>query len=359
MAATPLVHNPLTAATPLVHNPLTAATPLVHNPLNGVTAGVWRQADLVRKVITCRREAPAHWAASEAPRHWNYWRREALVYESALPDRLGLPAPRLRSLRPTADGDVELWLEHVGGRQGAAMTLDDLERAALALGCAQGRAELPDEPWLSRGFLRDYSGSRPANWALLHDDAAWSQPLMGEHFGDALRTDLVRLCERREWLLALMERLPRTLCHLDVWPHNLVARLDGEVVFVDWAFAGDGAIGEDVGNFVVDSIFDLLLPHGAIGELDARLTDAYVRGLRTAGWDGDARVARLGICASAVKYDWLTIRSLEQAGAPVQYGYGRTTPIDAHARYAARAAALSLCAGWADEAEQLSRALGV
>jgi hypothetical protein len=349
----------MAAARGRVYRPLMAITPLVHNPLNGVTAGVWRQADLVRKVITCRREAPAHWAASLDPRHWNYWRREALVYESALPDRLGLAAPRLRSLAPTADGDIEVWLEHVAGRHGTELGIEDLERAAHALGCAQGRAERPAEPWLSVGFLREYSGSRPADWGLLHDDAAWAQPLMGEHFGDALRRDLVRLCERREWLLALMERLPRTVCHLDVWPHNLVARPDGEIVFVDWAFTGDGAIGEDVGNFIVDSVFDLLLAHETLGELDERLTGAYVRGLRAAGWTGDERIARLGICASAVKYDWLTIRSLEQASAPVQHAYGRATTIDAHARYASRAAALALCARWADEAERLSGALAL
>ena len=56
-----------------------ARTPLTHNPLNGVTAGVWRQDDVVHKVLTRRREAPPHWAASDDPRHWNYWRREALV----------------------------------------------------------------------------------------------------------------------------------------------------------------------------------------------------------------------------------------------------------------------------------------
>lgn len=336
-----------------------SATPLIHNPLNGVTAGVWRHADVVRKVLTCRRRAPAHWAASQDPRHWNYWKREALVYASGLPARLGLGAPRLRGLADTVEGDLELRLEHVEGRQGTDLRVADLEAAARALGRAQGRSDLPAEPWLSRSFLRDYSGSRPADWGLLRDDAAWAQPLMGEHFGDRLRADLVRLCERRDWLLELMERLPRTVCHLDVWPHNLVARTGGEIVFVDWAFAGDGAVGEDIGNFVVDSVFDLLYEHETLDELDARLTGGYLRGMREVGWDGDERIVRLGICASAVKYDWLTIRSLEQAGLAEQLAYGRATTIDAHARYAARAAALALCTRWADEAEQLSLTVGI
>lgn len=52
--------------------------PLPHNRLNGVTAGVWREGDVVRKVLTRRRtEAPAQWASSDDPRHWNHWRRES------------------------------------------------------------------------------------------------------------------------------------------------------------------------------------------------------------------------------------------------------------------------------------------
>jgi hypothetical protein len=112
-------------------------TPLTHNPLNGVTAGVWKQGSVVHKVRTRRRDAPPHWASSEAPRHWNYWRREALVYSSGLPERLRLGAPRLLEVAESLEGDVELRLEHVDGRHGAALTVDDLEVTAHALGRAQ------------------------------------------------------------------------------------------------------------------------------------------------------------------------------------------------------------------------------
>lgn len=87
--------------------------PLTHNPLNGVTAGVWKRGSVVHKVLTRRREAPSHWASSEDPRHWNYWRRETLVYASGLPEHLGLGAPRLlemsRRLRRTLSCGWSLW----------------------------------------------------------------------------------------------------------------------------------------------------------------------------------------------------------------------------------------------------------
>jgi len=332
--------------------------PLTHNPLNGVTAGVWKRGGVVHKVLTRRREAPPHWASSEDLRHWNYWRREALVYASGLPERLGLAAPHLLEMVESPEGDVELRLEHLEGRHAGALTVEDLEAAAEVLGRAQGRPGLPDEPWLSRGFLRAYSGSRPVDWALMDDDQAWSLPLVREHFDASLRGALLRLHGSRERLLAVMEELPRTVCHLDVWPKNLIREPGGAIRFLDWAFAGDGALGEDIGNLIPDSVFDLLLHRDLLDELDARLTSAYLKGLRESGWNGDARLVRLGICASAVKYDWLTAFCLEHARADEHLDYGRGATVDAGARYAARAAGLALCARWAQEAEELAGALG-
>jgi Phosphotransferase enzyme family len=332
------------------------AEPLTHNPLNGTTLGVWRDGAVVRKRLGLRTDAPMHWAASPDPRHWNHWAREALVYETGLPQRLGLGAPALRAL-VREGAEVELELEFVPGRQGGRLTVDDLEAVALALGNAQGAQPPIDEPWLSRGLLRAYSGSRPADLDVIAGDAAWRHPLVREHFPASLRDGLRRLHARRERLLDLMEALPRTICHLDVWPPNVVRRPDGEVVLLDWAFTGDGAIGEDIGNLIPDSVFDLHFPPSALPELDERLTRAYLAGLRAGGWRGDERIVRLGVCASAVKYDWLTAFSLEQAGAE-QLAYGRAERVDAQERYAARAAGLALCARWADEAEELARQLG-
>jgi hypothetical protein len=66
-----------------------------------------------------------------------------------------------------------------------------------------------------------------------------------------------------------------------------------------------------------------------------------------------------GICASAVKYDWLTAFCLEHAGADEHLDYGRAASVDADARYATRAAGLALCARWAREANELARTLGL
>src|ERR1700735_5197759 len=56
----------------------------------------------------------------------------------------------------------------------------------------------------------------------------------------------------RDRVLAAAESGERTLCHLDVWPANLIDG-NGSSVLLDWAFTGEGAVGEDIANLIVDS----------------------------------------------------------------------------------------------------------
>jgi hypothetical protein len=323
-----------------------------------VTRLVRRESEGIRKVVGRRNDAPPHWAASQEPRHWNYWLREPLAYATSLPGRLGVGAPRLIDIATVGD-DIEIVLEDVAGRHGATLTVDDLEATAEMLGRSQGRPDLPDETWLSRDFLATYSGTRPVDWELMPSAERWAAPLMRAHFSAEIRDALLRMHGNRSRLLKLLAQLPRTVCHLDVWPNNIFRRADGQMVLVDWAFVGEGVVGEDIGNLVPDSVFDLLLPPEVIDVLDARLPSAYLRGLRDAGWDGDERLVHIGIRASGIKYDWLTAFCLEHAETDAHRDYGGGGTVDADARYAARAAGLALCARWSDEALRLASEVGL
>ena len=344
----------------------TAVEPLVHNPKNGVTAGVWRvragDRSAVLKVLTRRKTAEGRWAASDDPRHWNHWRREAHVYESGLAQAwqpYGIRAPRLLACVERPDGDVALWLEDVRGEPATSWTVEQHVQQARRLGAAQGALGATDRSWLTRRFLRQYVESNTLGQELLDDDEAWRQPLVRDHFPPGLRTAMVRLHHDREWFLHVMENLPRAFSHLDLWPANVRtdgARTGASVAF-DWAFAGDGALGEDLGNYLPDTVFDLFLPAAHLPAYAATAYDAYLHGLRESGWRGDERLVRLGVCASAVKYDWITALMLARAGEEqLDYGGGRTVP--AEIRYRERGMTLAFLAEWAAEARRLAPQAG-
>src|SRR4051794_29695534 len=243
----------------------------------------------------------------------------------------GLEIP-MATVAEDADG-ITVLMEFVPGIEGTRFDLADHQALARGLGRWQAQGPI-DEPWCSRGFLRAYSGSKPAPYELLDDDAAWAQPIVRECWPTSLRDGWLRLVANRERLLGIMEKLPRTRCHLDVWAGNTTRRTDGRVALFDWSFTGDGAVGEDVGNQVPDGVFDLFWPAERIGELDEAVFGAYLDGLRQAGWEGDHRQVRLGMTAACVKYAWLLPQMLEEAAAPVGKAYWRE--VDPILKYTAR-----------------------
>ena len=201
-------------------------------------------------------------------------------------------------------------------------------------------------------------GTLTAIWELLDDDRAWDQPVVADNFSPALRSAANELHAQRDRLYSVLESLPRTLCHLDFWTKNLIATDDG-VVLLDWAFVGDGALGEDIGNLVPDAAFDFFVEPDQLPQLRAATLDAYVGGLRDAGWHGDPRIIELAMAASAVKYDWLTPLMLERASATEQKRYGGKPVTDSDEFFAKRGAALLENAQQALHALHLADDLGL
>lgn len=299
-------------------------------------------------------DAPAHWRSSSTPADWNHWAREAEVYaDPAFRASLAGTGLDLPAAEVVPDGDTtSLWLEDVPGTAGADFALADHVATATALGRWQARPPHLLPSWASRGFLRAYSTSRPGDPGLVDDDAAWHRPLVRDNWPADLRAGWRRLLDHREHLVSVAERLPRTLCHLDAWAANAIRRPSGEVVLLDWAFAGDGAVGEDLGNWLPDACFDLFWPAERLGELEAACWPAHLDGLRAGGWDGDERDARLGVVASCVKYAWLLPLLLERAAEPEHDAYHR--PVDAGHLYRQRGLVLFHLVRWCDEALDLT-----
>ncbi len=337
-----------------------AADPLPHNPLNGVTQSIERRAladgrrTVHKRIGRGKVGVPARWRASDDTHHWNWWEREAHAYRSA-----ELAASLAGTGLGLAEVDVveeesgySLHLEWVDGTPGTAFEIADHVALAAGLGRWQARPPL-HEAWLSRGFIRGYSASKPVPSVSA---AAWHAPLVRDLWPSGLETGWRSLVAARERLLGIMERLPRATSHLDVWPPNVVRRPGGEVVLVDWAFCGDGAVGEDLGNLVPDSVFDLFWPADRLCELTEAAYAAYIAGLREGGWTGDETLVRLGMTASAVKYTWLLPTTLAHARDGVHRAYFRE--VDGTQLYTARGEAFALLADWTAEALRIADRLG-
>lgn len=285
------------------HSPVgrvSATQALAHFAGNTATGGIWRvhgtNGTAVLKVATPN---------GEPETQWNHWRREPLAYREGLIGRYcagtGITAPRLLDSVTRDDGAIELWLEDVDGTPGEKWSIAELGRFATRLGAAQARWRDAKKtpPWLSRHFLRRYTGMRD------FPRIDWDHPTARRHWPPALRQSLRRLWEQRETLLDLAESLPGTVCHLDVWPKNLFAR-GSESILIDWAFIGHGALGEDIGNLIPDTVLDGLMDVSHLDEIRETATTAYAEGHRHAGGDLPESAIRHAIAVTgAAKYTWL------------------------------------------------------
>jgi hypothetical protein len=245
------------------------------------TAGVWlvrvRDDAAVLKLVHENPAGHKRWPAAPSPEHPYYWRREPCFYESRLLERFaaGVRAPRRRGL---FERSVALWLEALTE---PVRSIEAYGRAARNLGRMQGAAaaDLPTERWLSRRWLRAYLDLR--------------LELTGPRR------------QEQEAALRALEAGMQTFCHLDFYPENLFGD-DDETILVDWAYCGIGALGEDPGTFVPDTLLDGLVAAEEARELERVVWAGYLAGLAESGWSGEERVARFAFCATAwLKYQWV------------------------------------------------------
>jgi hypothetical protein len=235
---------------------------------------------------------------------------------------------------------VALWIEDMEFALPA--TIWPVERYAMAsrdLGRAQGEfvvgRTLPDEPWLSRGWLRAYLAQRDTDIPLLEDPTAWATPLARSWLPERLARPLVDMRRDQESFLMALEQTPQSLCHFDLHPANLFG-LDDETVLIDWSFIGIGALGEDAGNLVADSVLDFHVGSERIDDLYEVVHEGYLAGLQDAGWTGSPEVVDLAMRATiAAKYAWIAPAMLRAAldqreslnGRPVEETIGWWAPV--------------------------------
>lgn len=241
--------------------------------------------------------------AGQEPSARNYWRREAVAYQSgvlgALPGAQ-FAAPRCWAVQDRAESETWIWLEEIQP-SARVWSLEDYHQAARHLGQFNGAYlaghPLPvAQPWMTRGRTRVWMEFART---CLDQLPQWAQaPLVRRWFGRDGLERILNLWDHCPQLLAAFERLPVCYCHHDAHRRNLLVRerTDGtpETVAIDWVLTGFGRIGEEAGVTMSVSLELLEVAANQAQALDQAVFSGYIDGLQDAGWAGDVRLARLG-----------------------------------------------------------------
>lgn len=242
------------------------------------------------------------------------FQRELLLYRSGILDGLpeGIAAPRLLGVLEHADDEPWMWMEDVAGEESLRWPVERFGLAARHFGRLQGvflaGAPLGDHRWL------DISGRLRPALAKSFERAApvlerfRTHPLTNRLRDTDIGTGLRRLWADREVFLDALDGMPRSLCHGDFCYPNLFARRLGDgadqTVVIDWQYSGRRQIGGDIAGLIADSSVIPVRRKAAEPEAFTEMVlEAYLSGLREAGWKGDMRIARFA-CLATLALPW-------------------------------------------------------
>ena len=245
------------------------------------------------------------------PRGWSYWQREILAFKSGFLAQLpaGLRAPRFYQVTEKENG-AWVWMEHIQEVTGKQWSLDHFHRTAQQLGIFQGKylqnTPLHDQPWLSQFFFRDVWS--PENfWSGFMnptaEENAWQSPITQAGFDAQHKSRVLQLLAEKERFFDINDRLPQVLCHYDasrrnfMWSRSLQTG-EEELIGVDWAFSGIGALGNDLGELIGSSMFFFEYSPTDAETLEAAVLEGYLEGLADNGVTIDQRLVKLGYLIS-------------------------------------------------------------
>jgi hypothetical protein len=233
--------------------------------------------------------------------HWNYWKREPLIYRSglleALPD--GLTAPRCFGVVEQPGNVVWLWLEDIKDSYDGVWPLDRYTLTARHLGRLNGiylsGRPLPSFPWMSTRRIQTWIGMMP--WRTI----PWEHPRTLRRYPKPEANSFQRMLIDNELFLAKLDTLPKTISHGDTYPTNFMSRHSradqDQTVALDWALMGIAPLGDDLGQFVYGAQMNLKGSNPV--DVSNALFEGYLDGLRDSGCRVDPKLVRFGYKASA------------------------------------------------------------
>jgi hypothetical protein len=354
--------------------------PLSHEKIIDTTGGLFRfsghcsgprgkQAWTV--VLKCINN-PLEW--SQHPGEWSYWKRELLAYQTGLLDHLppGLRAPRCYGV-VEKDSGAWAWIEYIKECTDRRWSLENFLRAAHRLGQFQGAylngTPLPQQPWLCRPFFRSIWAEDDWWFPYMNPESennAWKSPLIKRAFKEDCQPRVLELLSKRALFLNANDRLPQVLCHNDAHRRNFMWAISPdtgqeELIAVDWAFFGPGAVGNDLGELAGNSLYFLDYPVRDAASLLESILDPYLVGIAENGVKIDSRLVKLGYLIGLTFWmglqlpGWAALMLAPESDTNIQamYGAGPEQVLASWARLD------SFLLDRADEAMILMRELGL
>jgi len=228
---------------------------------------------------------------AENPHHFGYWRREILAAKSDILHQLPaeLRVPRCLGITQVSEQECWLWQEYLPPDYN--WTWDNYHQAAYRLGKWQGKTHnLPQQDWLCRDWMAGWvHGPLTAILGIVEEMDGYQHPVLTTCFAPEELATVQQLWANRQTYLDRLTQLPRTLCHLDAHRGNL--SWQGETLaLLDWAFVGEGALGEELAAFVGATLLLDYVPLADAEQLEQVAFAGYLAGLRDAGWSGDEAI---------------------------------------------------------------------
>jgi len=246
--------------------------------------------------------------------HREPFQREPILYQSGILKDLpgGIFAPCCFGVVEHSDDEPWMWLEDVSGKPALEWPLERFRVAAYHFGMMQGAfmadVPLPDYPWLdTSGWLKPKLAN-PTRRVPNILDKFRIHPLTRELWNSQIGERLRWLWDNKETFFSALSKMPGTLCHGDFNYTNLFARRlpngEDQTVVIDWQYSGVRQIGEDMAGFIADSsIIPVRRKAAEPKEFTEMMIEAYLAGLRDAGWKGDLRVVRFA-CLTTLAFPW-------------------------------------------------------
>ncbi|HEV2074572.1 MAG TPA: phosphotransferase [Thermomicrobiales bacterium] len=278
--------------------------------------GVWRVAGNARIGDTLQ---PCSmilkgWPAPEGgmlPSALDWPHRERDLYSSGLLAHLpgGISAPDHYGEVCLPDGSLWIWLEDVTDESDGVWPVDRYATLARRMGRFSGAyltgCPFPDSDGLSQRWLRQRVEAAAPAMATFKQSI--HHPQVERVYSPHVVDTFMRIWARRDAYCAYLEGFPQTFCHMDAFRRNVFIRKepDGseDMLLIDWAFAGKGAVSEELTSLIAASVILMEVPVEEARYLEAEAIESYISGLGDAGWRGDPEMVRTGYgVAAALRY---------------------------------------------------------